>query len=210
MLISPYYFDFMATCMTSFLGRNPVYLCRRWCQPLWLCGREPGFSSWLLCSAPGSWNWLLQVAPRSSWRAKTSKTDFFGFPEILISNPLSAVNFEMFWRVFRSVRLVFRVSLCDFLVNSAICMTGFSECTCLCGGMCSCIYLVRQLVRQIFPIFPAFAGACAPFSTWFGNLYDRFFQFFLVLLRFSSFGVGLVIFLNFKNYLFLVMHLLDK
>ena len=42
------------------------------------------------------------------------------------------------------------------------------------------IWLIRQSVRLIFPILHAFSGVCAPFSTWIGNLYDRFFRFYML------------------------------
>ena len=62
----------------------------------------------------------------------------------------------MVWHVFRSVRLVFRVSLCAYFLTSAICTTDFSDFTCFFRSMCSYFYLGRQLVHRFFRFYMLF------------------------------------------------------
>ena len=117
---------------------------------------------------------------------ETVKTDFSGF----LQN-IDFITLEM---------LQFRIVMACIPIRTTS-FSGFSVCL---------FYFLGQSVRPIFPILPAFSGAFAPIPTWVGDLYDRFFRFYLVLLRFRVFWVGSVIFLNFQNYIFLTMHLLDK
>ena len=77
----------------------------------------------------------------------------------MVFNPLGVVISEIFLRLLRSVRLVFRVFVCIlavFLVNLAICTTDFSNFSCFYRRVRSLIYLARQSVRLIFPIFICF------------------------------------------------------
>ena len=49
------------------------------------------------------------------------------------------------------------------------------------SGFSVCLFsYLGQSVRLIFPILPAFSVACAPISTWVGNLYNWFLRFYML------------------------------
>ena len=121
----------------------------------------------------------------------------------------------MFWRVLRSVQLVFQISSCIYFVRSAICMTDsfrffipfqervllflpesatcttdFSDFLYFSRSVCSFFYLNRQPVRPIFSIFMLFQERVLLYLPESVTCVTDFSSFTSFLLRFLPLGWG--------------------